>query len=64
MGRLCGGLLGKRKASDRAFIDHRSAFIACWASDVVGTAKMFALSSDVPLNLIFKVFGKNGADYG
>ena len=25
------------------------------ASDVVGTEKMFALSSDVPLHLIFKV---------
>ena len=36
----------------RAFIDHRSAFIACWASDVGGTVKMFALSSAVPLHLI------------
>ena len=55
LGRLCGGLLSKSKALYRAFIDHRSAFIACWASDVVGTAKMFALSSAVPLHLIFKV---------
>ena len=55
LGRLCGGLLSESMALYRAFIDHRSAFIACWASDVVGNAKMFALSSAVPLHLIYKV---------
>ena len=51
LGRLCGGLLSKSNGI-MSLTEH---WLMHSASEVVGTAKMFALSSDVPLHLIFKV---------
>ena len=49
--RLCGDLLSKSNGI-MSLTEH---WLMHSTSDVVGTAKMFALSSAVPLHLIFKV---------
>ena len=51
LGRLCGGLLSKSSG----IVSLTEHWLMHSASDVVGTEKMFALSSAVPLHLIFKV---------
>ena len=49
--RLCGGLLSK----SNGIVSLTEHWLLHSDSDVVGTAKMFALSSAIPQHLIFKV---------
>ena len=51
LGHISGGLLSK----SNGILSLTEHWLLHSVSDVVGTAKMFALSSAVPLHLIFKV---------